>query len=93
MNAIVEMDKLGRLVVPKKIRDAMHWRAGDSLEMELRNEEVILRPRSRARGLMKKEGLWVYDSGVPLTSGDINKWITEDRERRSRYISGEGLEP
>lgn len=93
MNATVEIDKLGRLVVPKKMREAIHVRPGDSINMELRGDEVVLRPQRPARGLHKEEGLWVYDSGSPLKADDINRWIAEDRERRIRYVSGESLEP
>src|ERR1700689_2921659 len=91
MIAIVEIDKLGRLVVPKKVRDAVGMRPGVPLEMEVQGSEVVLRPQTAPRGLYKEEGLWVYDSGAPMTNDMVNEWIASDSERRMRYVSGERL--
>jgi AbrB family looped-hinge helix DNA binding protein len=93
MIATVELDKLGRLVVPKKVRDAVGLRTGFPLRMEVRGNEVILRPQTNPRGLYKEDGLWVYDSGTPMTTDDVNQWIADDRDRRMRHIGGESLEP
>jgi len=93
MIATVEIDKLGRLVVPKKVRDAVGMRPGVPLEMEVQGSEVVLRPQTAPRGLYKEEGLWVYDGGTPMTNDMVNEWIAGDSERRMRYISGESLEP
>lgn len=93
MVATVELDKLGRIVVPKKVRDAVGLRAGDPLKIEVRGNEVVLRAQRNHRGLYKEDGLWVYESGASMTDDDVNRWITEDRERRMRYVSGESLEP
>jgi len=93
MNTTVEIDKAGRLVVPKKVRDAVGLRAGSSIDIEVRGEEVILRSHRQGKGLYNDRGLWVYDSGAPLTNDDITARINEDRERRIRFINGESLEP
>ena len=93
MTATVEMDKLGRFVLPKKIRELMHLKPGDKLELETLADGIVFRFPNRGRGLYIEDGLWVYDSGVPFTADDVNRWIQEDRERRIRYISGESLEP
>ncbi len=46
-------------------------------------------------GLVTDEaiGLLVYDSGAAPGSVDTVGWIDRDRERRMRYVSGEGDEP
>jgi AbrB family looped-hinge helix DNA binding protein len=93
MNATIDIDKAGRLIVPKKVRDALGLHAGTSIEYEVRGEEFVLRSHRQGKGLYKDRGLWVYDSGAPLTSDDINERINEDRDRRMRYINGESLEP
>jgi AbrB family looped-hinge helix DNA binding protein len=89
----VELDKLCRIVVPKKVREAVGLRAGDRLKMQVRGGEVVLKPRKEPRGLYKEDGLWVYDSGAPMSNDMVNEWIANDRERRMRYVSGESLEP
>jgi AbrB family looped-hinge helix DNA binding protein len=43
MTATVQIDKRGRIVIPKEIRDVLHLRAGDKIEIEYVDGEVILR--------------------------------------------------
>jgi AbrB family looped-hinge helix DNA binding protein len=93
MNANADIDKAGRIVVPKKVRDAVGLHAGDNLDIEVRGDEIVLRAKLRAKGLHKDRGLWVYDSGAGGTTDDINASIKNDRERRMRYVAGESLEP
>jgi AbrB family looped-hinge helix DNA binding protein len=91
MNTTVELDKAGRIVIPKKVRDAIGMRAGDKLDIDVRGEEVVLRSERHGKGLYKDRGLWVYDSGA-ATAPDTVAMIRDDRERRMRYLSGESLE-
>jgi AbrB family looped-hinge helix DNA binding protein len=93
MNGIAEIDKAGRLVIPKKIRDAMHLRAGDRLSLEYTGESLVVDMERKAKGLFKDGGVWVYDSGVPFTEEEASRWVTEDRERRMKFVSGESDEP
>lgn len=94
----VSLDKAGRIVVPKPIREALQLRVGEPLKIEQRDGEVILR-RPQAgdgaigRGLIEENGLLVYDSGVDIGEGDIVQWINDDRERRSKYVAGIVDEP
>jgi AbrB family looped-hinge helix DNA binding protein len=89
----VSLDKAGRLVVPKAIREALQLRVGESLKIEQRDEEIVIRRDNPVPGLIRVHGLLVYDSGGPPSSIDIVGLINEDRERRSRYIAGEVDEP
>jgi AbrB family looped-hinge helix DNA binding protein len=89
MIAIVEIDKLGRLVVPKKVRDALHLRAGDKLDLEVDGERMTLAPKRAAKGLHMKDGWLVYDSGGPPLSQDtVNDWVRKSREERERRMMG-----
>jgi AbrB family looped-hinge helix DNA binding protein len=89
MIATVEIDKLGRLVVPKKVRDALHLRAGDQLDVDIEGERITLAPKRAGKGLYKKNGWLVYDSGgPPLTLDAVNRWIEQDREGRDRRTLG-----
>jgi AbrB family looped-hinge helix DNA binding protein len=38
------MDRLGRVVVPKQIREALHLRGGEALEIEERDGVIEIRP-------------------------------------------------
>jgi len=91
MNGTAEIDKAGRVVIPKKIRDAMHLRAGDRLSLEFTGETLMMGPERKAKGLEKDRDVWVYDSGVPMAE-EVN-WVEQDRERRMRYVAGLSDEP
>lgn len=93
MSGIAEIDKSGRLVVPKKIRDAMHLRAGDRLRVDCEGGLLTMKREPQGKGLCKEKGFWVWDSGSPITNEDVLRWIDEDREARMRYVSGESSEP
>ena len=82
MNAIAEIDKAGRLVVPKKMRDALHLVPGTRINLHQVGQTITLQTESKPRGLYKKEGMWVYETGRPIPPEAIN-WLNEDREERS----------
>ncbi|MFO0093654.1 MAG: AbrB/MazE/SpoVT family DNA-binding domain-containing protein, partial [Gemmatimonadaceae bacterium] len=44
MTTTVTIDKAGRIIVPKALRDALHLEAGDTLELEAEGEQMTLRP-------------------------------------------------
>ena len=44
MNTRLIIDKAGRVVIPKPLREELHLEPGDSLEMESAGEQITLRP-------------------------------------------------
>lgn len=44
MNTRSIIDKAGRVVIPKPLREELHLEPGDSLEMESAGEQITLRP-------------------------------------------------
>ena len=67
MNATLTIDKAGRVVLPKPVRDALQISPGDSLELESSEDHIVLRPAPGKGRMYKKQGVWVFDSGdVPL---------------------------
>jgi AbrB family looped-hinge helix DNA binding protein len=88
MNTTLTLDKAGRIVLPKPVRDELQLSPGDSLEVESSEEQIVLRP-ARSRGQMKKEnGVWVYDSGVALSAEAVQKTIRKVRDQRQRQLLG-----
>ncbi len=88
MDSILHMDRAGRIVLPKPVRDELQLSPGDSLEMEVGQDQIVLRP-ARARGRMFKEkGVWVFDSGQPLSEQTVRKTIRKVRVERERKILG-----
>ena len=85
MNAIAEIDKAGRLVVPKKMREALHLVPGTRVVLRKEGEAIVLEPESKPRGLYMKKGTLVYDAG-PVPPTDAVDWVAEDREARMRAL-------
>jgi AbrB family looped-hinge helix DNA binding protein len=93
MNATVEIDKAGRLVVPKKMREALHLRGGDRLALHCAGDSLILEREKKPRGLYEEDGLLVYDSGGPTITAEQTFHLIESmREERMRHILGEDFE-
>ncbi len=87
MNAIAEIDKAGRLVVPKKMRDALHLTPGTRLTLQQEGKAIILQQESKPRGLHRKDGILVYDSGRPIPP-DAADWLEENRNQRAEALMG-----
>lgn len=51
MNSKVTLDRAGRVVLPKALRDEMHLSPGDTLDLTVKGDEVTLRPRRGATPL------------------------------------------
>lgn len=82
MNATINMDKAGRIVLPKPVRDELQLAPGDALELELSQERIVLRP-ARSQGQMKKErGVWVFDAGEAMGHDLPRKVLQQVRKQR-----------
>jgi len=93
MNAIVEIDKAGRIVVPKKLRDALHLTPGTRIKVERSGDSLVLEQDFPEPKLEMIDGLWVMTGGPRLAAQDVNAIIDEQRERRMRYVAGLSDEP
>jgi AbrB family looped-hinge helix DNA binding protein len=85
MNATAEIDKAGRVVVPKRLREALHLVPGTRLTLHQEGDRLVIQPESRPRGLYMKKGTLVYDAG-PVPPSDVVDWIAEDREARTKAV-------
>ena len=87
MTTTIVIDKAGRVVIPKLLREELHLGPGDSLQLESHGEQITLRPVRASVHIRKEEGVWVYRSGQP-TQVSIRKLIEEGREERHDTILG-----
>jgi AbrB family looped-hinge helix DNA binding protein len=85
MNARTTIDKVGRLVLPKSIREALQINAGDTLEIESEDDRLVIAPVRVRPGLLKERGVWVYRSGTPSTAS-IPDLIARQRDRRTQDL-------
>jgi AbrB family looped-hinge helix DNA binding protein len=74
------IDKAGRIVIPKPLREEMHLEAGDALEMESAGERITLRPVRGTGPLARKHGVWVFHSGQPLPASATDQMLELIRE-------------
>jgi len=91
MNTIVEIDKAGRIVVPKKLRDELHLVPGTRLRIERSGDRLTLMPSSLAARLVIEDGLPLIlpaDSSNPpvLTSEMVREAIEQGRNEREQRI-------
>ena len=56
MNGKVTIDRVGRVVLPKKLRDELHLSPGDILDVTLQGDQVTLRPRRSAGRVFQTRG-------------------------------------
>jgi AbrB family looped-hinge helix DNA binding protein len=63
MTTQLTVDKVGRIVIPKVLRDELKLSPGDSLKLEAEGEKITLRPVRRTKPLRSKRSIWVYRTG------------------------------
>jgi len=86
MSTKITLDKAGRVVLPKPLRDQMQLVPGDTLQLEAEGECITLRPVRPKATLMKECGVWVYQGEA--TDASIPDLLDLERERRSRDFRG-----
>ena len=88
MNTIVTLDKAGRVVIPKALRDELRLAPGDTLALESDGERVTLRPVRSASALRKEQGIWVFRSGRKLSAEETDQVLENLRQERDRKARG-----
>jgi AbrB family looped-hinge helix DNA binding protein len=85
MPSRITIDKKGRIVLPKSLREEMRVEAGDDLLIEAEGDRITLRPLRREALLRKEFGIWVYQGEPSDTS--IPDLIDAEREKRIRELT------
>lgn len=82
MDARITIDKAGRVVLPKPLREELHLAPGDTLELPSFGERITLRPVRPALPVAKEKGVWVFRTGEPLAARVTKDLLRDLRERR-----------
>jgi AbrB family looped-hinge helix DNA binding protein len=88
MKAKMTVDKAGRVVLPRTVRERMRLEPGESLEIEVFDDHIVLRPTRRLGTMRKELGVWVFDSGEPVGADVVRETIQKIRDERSDQVSG-----
>jgi AbrB family looped-hinge helix DNA binding protein len=88
MATTITIDKAGRLVLPKQVRDALQIRPGDSLELESSEDRVTLRPARGTARVYKQQGMWVLHGDALLPPNAVEDTIRRVRREREVAILG-----
>ena len=93
MNTIVEIDRAGRIVVPKKFRDALRLSPGTRLRAERHGDSLTLTPAMPEAQLVIENGtplIFSTDRSNPqkITVEMVNESIAQMRLERERRILG-----
>jgi AbrB family looped-hinge helix DNA binding protein len=76
------IDKAGRLVIPRTLRDRIGLTGGGEVEIELDGAAIRVAPVA-ASGLRDDAGLLVIPaSGAPLTAAAVRELLDADRHGR-----------
>jgi AbrB family looped-hinge helix DNA binding protein len=75
------VDRFGRIVLPKKLRDDFNLEPGSQIQIEESGQKIILKPIHGEPNLRLKGGVLVF-TGVPV--GDLNKAVAKHRDERLR---------
>ena len=84
MTTTVTLDKAGRVVIPKSLREELQIEPGDQLELEYEGEHVTLRPKRAGSPLRKEHGVWVFRGGKKISASTTDSLLTQLRQERDR---------
>jgi len=82
MKAIISIDKAGRVVIPKSLRDAFRLGSGDTLAIESDGERMTLSPVHAETAMRKEHGVWVFRSGQRLPAVETDQALEKLRHDR-----------
>jgi len=87
MTTKITLDRAGRVLIPKTLREEWRLNPGDTLQLDSQGEETVTLRPVRLKALIRKElGVWVYQGET--TSASIPALIDREREKRLREMLG-----
>jgi len=81
----LQIDRAGRIVVPKQVRENLGLKPGTSLRLEERADSIILRKIDHQPALIEVEGFLVHTGKLPM-GYDWDSLVEQEREERIREL-------
>jgi AbrB family looped-hinge helix DNA binding protein len=79
---LASMDRAGRVVIPKEIRDRLSLEPDAALEVTVDGDAIRLAPvRSRSRAIVDVDGWPVIErvDSMTITDADVQRWRDADQ--------------
>jgi len=81
-----KIDKFGRIVIPKKIRNDFGLKNNTEVEVEATSDNIIVHPKPSSPFVIDKDGILVVCS-EPLES--FTDFLQKEREDRMKRVTGD----
>ncbi len=82
-----KLDRFGRVLIPKRVRDHLRLSPGTVLEISERGDAVVLRPLREEGTLVEEDGLLVFRGRA---TGDLDEAVARTREARLDDLAASG---
>ena len=89
-NETIQIDKAGRVVLPKPLREHFNLLPGDKLRLSVEGNGFRLEPTNAGGDLVRKGSVLVFTGSFPepITTAQVNELIEQDREGRVMAAMG-----
>jgi AbrB family looped-hinge helix DNA binding protein len=84
MKKVLIVDRAGRVVLPKQLREQFNLHPGSQLEIALGPNHVELKPAETAMMLRRKSKLWIHHGRAQAS---LDRAVTNTREERLRAVA------
>ena len=81
----LKIDKSGRIVVPKPLRDRLGLKPDTELEVLEQPGGVLLRPVEQKPSMLRVDGLWVHQ-GIAQPGANWDRALEDLREERIQSV-------
>lgn len=78
------LDRFGRIVLPKQVRDSLGLEPGSVLQVEHSAGEIRLTPLEEKQALVWRDGVLVF---VGELTGDVEGAVQRQREERIKKLA------
>lgn len=79
----VSIDKFGRVLIPKTVRDHLGIKPGTVLQISERDDEILLKLLTQKTSLQRENGILIF-TGEAVS--DIESAIEKEREERFKDL-------
>lgn len=77
MTAHLQMDEQGRVLIPRELREALGLRPGETLDAEVEEGRLVIRPPTSRARLVEFEGRLIFAGGSPITGDPVQEMRDE----------------